>query len=65
MIVSLFGYSVSDNVKLNKDLSQYKWVSIEKTKNYDVLECIAEEIEIAYHFLKTDKVLEWKSLRKK
>ncbi|MEK6890359.1 MAG: NUDIX domain-containing protein [Nanoarchaeota archaeon] len=64
MVVSLFGYAVSDDVKLNKDLSEYKWVSVEEAKKYDMIEGIAEEIEMVDNFLKTGKVPEWKSLRK-
>ncbi len=64
MVVSLFGYAVSDDVKLSKDLSEYKWINVEEAKNYDMIEGIAEEIEMVDHFLKTGKIPEWKSLRK-
>lgn len=64
MVVSLFAYPDSDEVKLSDEMSEYAWISVDELKNYDFIEGIAEEIEMVDIYLKTGKLPEWKSLRK-
>jgi len=65
VVISLYAYPASDEIKLNKDLSEYAWVSIRELKNYDMIDGIAEEIEMVDHLLKTGKLPDWKTMRNK
>ncbi len=47
------------NVKLCNALTEYKWVSLEEAKNYDLIEGIYEELEILDKKLKTGKMDKW------
>jgi len=45
LIVSLFGEHDSGDVKLNDELVDFKWVSLEEAKDFDLIENIYEQIE--------------------
>ena len=61
LIVSLFAELKDENsqIKLCNALTDYKWVSLEEAKNYDLIEGIYEELEILDGKLKTGKMGEW------
>ena len=62
VIVSLWAEVVGDStkVKLCPALTDYKWVTFEEAKNYDLIEGIYEELEILDRKLRTGKMDEWK-----
>ena len=62
VIVSLWAEVVGDStqVKLGRALTDYKWVSLEEAKNYELIEGIYEELGILDKKLKTGKMDEWK-----
>ena len=59
LIISLWAESLEGEVKLCNALTDYKWVSLEEAKNYDLIEGIYEELEILDKKLKTGKMEEW------
>ena len=59
LIISLWGNPVGDEIKLCSALTEYKWVTLEEAKNYDLIEGIYEELEILDKKLKTGKMDEW------
>ncbi|MFH1801650.1 MAG: NUDIX domain-containing protein [archaeon] len=60
LIISLWAEPVGENIKLCPALTEYKWVSLEEAKNYDLIEGIYEELEILDKKLKTGQAEEWK-----
>jgi len=59
LIISLWAVPVEENVRLCNALTEYKWVSLDEAKNYDLIEGIYEELEILDKKLKTGKTEEW------
>ncbi len=59
LIISLWAEPVGEDVKLCHALTEYKWVSLEEAKNYELIEGIYEELEILDKKLKTGKMGEW------
>ncbi len=59
LIISLWAESREGEVGLCNALTNYKWVSLEEAKNYDLIEGIYEELEILDRKLKTGKMEEW------
>jgi len=59
LIISLYAEPKSSEVKICNALTEFAWVSLEETKNYDLIEGIYEELEILDKKLKTGKVEEW------
>ncbi|MCK4552873.1 NUDIX domain-containing protein [Candidatus Pacearchaeota archaeon] len=59
LIISLWAEPVGEDVKLCHALTEYKWVSLEEAKNYDLIEGIYEELEILDKKLKTGQNQEW------
>lgn len=51
VVLSWYGPWESGEVKLNEESVDYKWVTLEEAKNYDLIEGIFEEMEMA------DKIL--------
>ena len=49
----------SQDMKLDKSLTDFKWVTLEEARNYDLIEGIYEELEILDKKLKTGKSEEW------
>jgi len=63
LIISLWAEPVSESaqIKLCNALTDYKWVTIEEAKNYDLIEGIYEELLTLDKKLKTGgKIEEWK-----
>ena len=60
LIISLYAEPENSNVVLCNSLTDFKWVTLEEAKNYDLIEGIYEELEILNKKLKTGKNLEWK-----
>lgn len=58
VILSWYGPWQSGEVKLNDESIDYKWVTLAEVKNYDLIEGILEEIEMA------DKILKGEDLTK-
>ena len=60
LIISLFAYTKSSEIKLCNALTEYAWVNLEEAKNYDLIEGIYEELEILNNHLKSKNIMEWK-----
>jgi len=60
LIISLWAEPVGEAIKLCLALSEYRWVSLEEAKNYEMIEGIYEELEILDKKLKTGENQEWK-----
>ena len=60
LIISLWAEPVGDEVRLCNALTEYKWVSLEEAKNFDLIEGIYEELEILDKKLQTGEMGEWK-----
>ena len=60
LIISLWAEPVGDDIHLCNALTEYKWVTLEEAKNYNLIEGIYEELEMLDKKLKTGKVEEWK-----
>jgi len=60
LIISLWAKPKTKEVKLCNALTDFKWVDLEETKNYDLIEGIYEEFEILSKKLQTGKIEEWK-----
>ncbi|MBA7490369.1 Nucleoside triphosphatase NudI [subsurface metagenome] len=54
LIISLYVDWASGKVKLNEDLTEYKWVTLKEAKKYDLIEGIYDELKM------TDRVLKGK-----
>lgn len=63
LIISLYATPVGEEVRLSKELTDYKWVTLEEAKQYDLIEGIYEELEILDKKLRgeTPGSLEWSS----
>jgi len=61
LIISLYGEPENGKVHLSKELTEYKWVTLEEAKGYDLIEGIYEELEILDKKLKSGKRVEWNS----
>jgi 8-oxo-dGTP pyrophosphatase MutT (NUDIX family) len=60
LIISLWCENPEGEINLCNALTEYKWVSLEEAKNYDLIEGIYEELEILDKKLKTGKTFELK-----
>ncbi len=62
LVISLWAEPIDETapVVLDKSLTDYKWVTLEEAKNYDLIEGIYEELEILDGHLKTGESEEWK-----
>lgn len=56
LIISLFAKHDSGEVILNNESIDYKWVSVEEAKDYDLIEGIYEELVILDNLLKNNKI---------
>ncbi|MBU2104400.1 MAG: NUDIX domain-containing protein [Nanoarchaeota archaeon] len=59
LIISLWAEPVTNNVKLCNALTDYRWVSLDEARNYELIEGIYEELEILDKKLKTGEFKEW------
>lgn len=60
LIISLYADYDKGMVVLDEDSVDYKWISLEEAKNYELIEGIYEELEMLDKILKGKKVEEWK-----
>jgi 8-oxo-dGTP pyrophosphatase MutT (NUDIX family) len=60
IIISLYAYAKSENVKLCNALTDYAWIDLDEAKNYDLVEGIYDELVILSKKLKGEKML-WKN----
>ena len=60
LIISLWAEPVGEEIKLCNALTDYKWVSLEEAKSYDLIEGIYEELEMLDKKLKGENIGEWK-----
>ncbi|MBU1974987.1 MAG: NUDIX domain-containing protein [Nanoarchaeota archaeon] len=59
IVVSLYADYDAGEVKLCKDLTEYKWVTLKQAKEYELIEGIYEELEMLDKVLKGEVVGEW------
>ena len=59
IIVSLFADYKEGEVQLCDALTEHAWVTLEETKNYDLIEGIYEELEMLDRVLKGGHMEEW------
>jgi len=64
LVVGLYADYFSGDVSLSKDMTDYAWVSLKESKNYDLIDGIYEELEMLDKILKGEKIEEWKKPRK-
>ena len=60
LIISFWAEPVVDEIRLCSALTDYKWVTLEEAKNYNLIEGIYEELEILDKKLRTGKMDEWR-----
>jgi 8-oxo-dGTP diphosphatase len=60
IIISLFADYKSGNLELCPELTEFKWVSLQEAKEYELIEGIYEELEMLDNFLKLGKLTDWK-----
>lgn len=64
VVLSYYCNYLSGEVKISKDFTDFRWVSIEEAKKYDLIEGIYEELEIVEDIMnkkETDKLEKFKS----
>lgn len=54
VILSFYSNWKSGEVKLNEENIDYKWVTLEEAKNYDLVEGLLEEIKMVSNIIKKD-----------
>jgi len=64
LVISLWAEKEDEDadVVLDKCMTDYKWVTLEEAKNYDLIEGIYEELEILDKKLKTGESHEWRKV---
>src|SRR3989344_1748141 len=62
VVVSLFADHDFGEVRLSKDLTEYKWVNLEEAKNYNLIEGIYEELVMLDRHLKGGEIQGWGEL---
>jgi len=60
LIISLWAEPVGEKVRLCNALTDFKWITLQESKNYDLIEGIYEELEILDKKLKTGENITWK-----
>ena len=59
LVISLFADYFSGEVVLSEDMSDFKWVSLEEAKNYDLIEGIYDELVMLDNLIKGNKQVIW------
>lgn len=59
LIISLFADHADGEVVLCEESIDYKWVSLEEAREYDLIEGIFEELEMLDKMLKGNEIEEW------
>ncbi|MFH1327154.1 MAG: NUDIX domain-containing protein [archaeon] len=60
LIISLWAEPKKGDIRLCNALTDYKWVTLEEAKGYNLIPGIYEELEMLDNKLKTGKMEEWK-----
>src|SRR3989344_3166906 len=60
LVLSFYADHDDGDVKLCKDLTEYKWVTLDEAKEYDLIDGIYEEIEMLDNYLKGKELGEWR-----
>ncbi|MBS3080371.1 NUDIX domain-containing protein [Candidatus Pacearchaeota archaeon] len=60
LVISMYAPYIKGKVVLNDENIDYKWVSLEEAKTYDLIEGIYEELEMLDKKLKGQLISEWK-----
>jgi 8-oxo-dGTP diphosphatase len=64
LIISLYAeVNEAVNIQLCNALTDFVWVTLEESKNYDLIEGIYEELEILDDYLKTGKFKPWEKAK--
>ncbi|UCD03552.1 MAG: NUDIX domain-containing protein [Candidatus Woesearchaeota archaeon] len=65
IVLSMYADYESGEIKLDKDHTDYAWVTLEEAKDYKLIEGIYEEIEMLDRKLKGEDVDEWSKSKNK
>lgn len=60
LVVSLYATPLEGEVKLSSALTEYAWVTLEESKNYDLVEGMYDELVMLDTYLKTGKHMVWR-----
>jgi len=60
LIISLYAEPTNESIHLCNALTEYAWVSLEDSKNYDLIDGIYDELAILDNFLKNGQEMKWK-----
>lgn len=60
LIISLFAEHAEGEITLDSESINYKWVSLDEAKDYDLIEGIYEELVMLDNLLKGNRINEWK-----
>lgn len=60
LVISLYSEDCPGEVVLSDELSEYKWVTLEEAKKYDLIDGIYEEIEMLDKHLRGEILSKWK-----
>ena len=61
LVLSMWAEAKSENVFLDKSMTDYKWVTFDEAKSYDLIEGIWEELEMVERKINGGKIGEWKN----
>lgn len=59
LILSFYANYISGEIELDEDHTEYKWVTLEEAKDYQLIEGIWEELEMLDKKLKGEEVGDW------
>ena len=59
VVISLYADPEEGEIKLSKEMTEYKWVTLQEAKNHDLIEGIYEELIMLDKILKGQQAVEW------
>jgi 8-oxo-dGTP pyrophosphatase MutT (NUDIX family) len=59
MIISLYAKTKTQKIRLCNSLTEYAWIELSESKEYDLIEGIYEELEVLEKKLKSSQIVEW------
>ena len=59
LVASMFAHTNEEKIKLCNALTEYKWVTLEEAKSYDLIDGIYEELELLEKHLKGEDLGVW------
>jgi NADH pyrophosphatase NudC (nudix superfamily) len=60
VVLSFFADHHKGNIKLSSELTEYAWVTLEESKNYELIGGIYEELEMLHNHLNGRTQENWK-----